>query len=61
VPETFVISKNGRIAYKHIGAITPEVLQTTILPLVGSLRRGESDLARTAHREIVNIDGERDR
>src|SRR3546814_549515 len=39
VPETFVIGKDGRIAYKHIGAVTPEVLQTKILPLVESLRR----------------------
>jgi cytochrome c biogenesis protein CcmG/thiol:disulfide interchange protein DsbE len=44
VPETFVIGKDGRIAYKHIGALTPEVLQTTIMPLVEALRRGETDV-----------------
>jgi len=38
VPETFVITKDGRIAYKHIGAVTPEVLGQTILPLVRRLR-----------------------
>ncbi|MPZ10876.1 MAG: DsbE family thiol:disulfide interchange protein [Kiloniellaceae bacterium] len=42
VPETFVIGKDGRIAYKHIGAVTPEVLQTKILPMVESLRRAET-------------------
>ena len=39
VPETFVIDKNGKIRYKHIGPLTPEALQQTILPLVAELRR----------------------
>ena len=38
VPETFVITRDGRIAYKHIGAVTPNVLEDTILPLVRKLR-----------------------
>src|SRR6266478_7589885 len=38
VPETFVISKDGRIAHKHIGPITPQALEETILPLVRRLR-----------------------
>ncbi len=38
VPETFVITRDGRIAYKHIGAVTPEALDQTILPLVRRLR-----------------------
>lgn len=38
VPETFVVGKDGRIAYKHIGALTPEVLNRTILPLIRRLR-----------------------
>ncbi|MPY76152.1 MAG: DsbE family thiol:disulfide interchange protein [Alphaproteobacteria bacterium] len=42
VPESFVISKDGRIAYKHVGAVTPKVLQTTILPLIEALRHGEA-------------------
>lgn len=37
VPETFVIGKDGTIAYKHIGAITPQALSETILPLVERL------------------------
>lgn len=38
VPETFVVTKDGRIAYKHIGAVTPKVLEVTILPLIQRLR-----------------------
>lgn len=30
VPETFFISKTGKVAYKHIGPTTPEVLQKWI-------------------------------
>lgn len=39
VPETFVIDKAGRIAYKHIGAISVSTLETKILPLVETLRQ----------------------
>ena len=38
VPETFVVTRDGRIAYKHIGAVTPKVLKDTILPLIRKLR-----------------------
>jgi cytochrome c biogenesis protein CcmG/thiol:disulfide interchange protein DsbE len=38
VPETFVISKDGRIAYKQIGPITPKSLDEQILPLIRKLR-----------------------
>lgn len=38
VPETFVIGRDGRIAYKHIGPVTPDALTDTILPLVKRLR-----------------------
>lgn len=39
VPETFVIGKDGRIAYKHIGPLTPEALDRTILPLIKRLEQ----------------------
>lgn len=39
VPETFVIDRDGRIAYKHIGALTQQDLDRTILPLIAELRR----------------------
>ena len=38
VPETFVVDRNGGIAYKHIGPVTPQVLDEIILPLVRALR-----------------------
>jgi cytochrome c biogenesis protein CcmG/thiol:disulfide interchange protein DsbE len=38
VPETFVIDREGVIRYKQIGAITPEALEKTILPLVRKLQ-----------------------
>ena len=37
VPETFVIDREGRIAYKHIGVLTPKALEETIMPLVEKL------------------------
>jgi cytochrome c biogenesis protein CcmG/thiol:disulfide interchange protein DsbE len=39
VPETFVIDRDGRIAYKHIGALTQEVLRIKIIPLISELRK----------------------
>lgn len=39
VPETFVIDRDGRIAYKHIGALTPEALRNKIIPLINELRK----------------------
>ena len=38
VPETFVVDRDGRIAYKHIGAINGQVLNETLLPLIEKLR-----------------------
>lgn len=37
VPETFVVDREGRIAFKHIGAMTPRVLEDKILRLIRSL------------------------
>lgn len=38
VPETFVIDKEGIIAYKHIGPINQKDLEETLLPLIKKLR-----------------------
>lgn len=38
VPETFVIDRAGRIAYKQIGPISRERWESVILPLVNQLR-----------------------
>jgi cytochrome c biogenesis protein CcmG, thiol:disulfide interchange protein DsbE len=32
VPETFIVGRDGRIAYKLVGPLTPENLETTIKP-----------------------------
>ena len=40
VPETFVIDREGRIRLRHVGAVTPQVLERTILPLIARLERG---------------------
>jgi len=38
VPESFLIDGKGRIRYKQIGPITPEVLQKEILPRIKELQ-----------------------
>ena len=42
VPETFVVGADGTIAYKHVGPVTPDVLNETIMPLVQELRAANS-------------------
>ncbi|MEY4755859.1 MAG: hypothetical protein RJA34_757 [Pseudomonadota bacterium] len=37
VPETFIIDQRGVIRFKHIGPLTPEVIQNRIEPLVRQL------------------------
>jgi cytochrome c biogenesis protein CcmG/thiol:disulfide interchange protein DsbE len=34
VPETFLIGKDGKIAYKHVGPLTPDSVRTLLLPEV---------------------------
>lgn len=36
-PETFIIDKQGVVRFKHIGALTPEVLRERIEPLLKAL------------------------
>jgi len=40
VPETFIIDKQGTVRMKHIGPLTPEVIQTRIEPLLKELNNG---------------------
>ncbi len=42
VPETFVVDREGRIAYKLIGALTEAELNANILPLIAELTDGSS-------------------
>ena len=46
VPETFVVDPQGRIAFKQIGPITPEILDTVILPLITGIREQNGRHAR---------------
>jgi cytochrome c biogenesis protein CcmG/thiol:disulfide interchange protein DsbE len=39
VPETFLIDKQGVIRLKHIGPLTPDVINTELLPLIQELNR----------------------
>ncbi|MBZ9885397.1 DsbE family thiol:disulfide interchange protein [Mesorhizobium sp. CA10] len=34
VPETFVIGKDGKIAYKHVGPLTPDSVRALLLPQI---------------------------
>ena len=36
VPETFIVGRDGRIAYKHVGPITQENLASTIRPAIAA-------------------------
>ena len=38
VPETFIIDRDGRVAYKQIGPITPRILDEKLMPLIERLR-----------------------
>jgi cytochrome c biogenesis protein CcmG, thiol:disulfide interchange protein DsbE len=39
MPETFILNGKGEIVYKHIGPISPESLETKILPMVHAASR----------------------
>ena len=38
VPETFVVDANGVITFKHVGPLTPETVQTELLPAIEAAR-----------------------
>ena len=42
VPETFVITKDGYVAYKHIGPLSVDVLEKKIIPLIQKLKEMSS-------------------
>lgn len=40
VPETYVVSADGRVMHKHAGPLTEQVRDATIVPLIERLRHG---------------------
>jgi len=42
VPETYIVDGNGRIAFKHIGVLTPESVADDILPALQAMRHQEA-------------------
>ncbi|WP_372397854.1 DsbE family thiol:disulfide interchange protein [Azospirillum sp. HJ39] len=40
VPESYLIDRQGRIRFKHVGPLTPQVVEEQILPMVKHLRQG---------------------
>jgi cytochrome c biogenesis protein CcmG, thiol:disulfide interchange protein DsbE len=36
-PETFILDRHGRIRFKQVGPITPEIWNSTIAPILGQL------------------------
>jgi cytochrome c biogenesis protein CcmG, thiol:disulfide interchange protein DsbE len=38
-PESFLIDRNGVIRFKHVGPITPDIWQNTVLPLAKELNK----------------------
>jgi cytochrome c biogenesis protein CcmG/thiol:disulfide interchange protein DsbE len=56
VPETFVISKDGRIAYKHIGPLSAEALEKKFIPLIETLKQQQSQAQRgSAQNSAVSV------
>ena len=41
-PETFIVDRDGIIRFKHVGPLTPELIDSHIVPLVERLRRDEA-------------------
>ena len=38
VPETFVIDAQGRVRYRHLGPVTPEVWRDSLMPVVRAVQ-----------------------
>ncbi|MEM9305497.1 MAG: DsbE family thiol:disulfide interchange protein, partial [Pseudomonadota bacterium] len=39
-PETFLIDASGQVRYKHIGPLTPEIVQNELLPAIAEVSGG---------------------
>ncbi len=43
VPETFLVDRDGRVVYKHIGAMSREIFDQRVLPRIRQLQGGSRD------------------
>jgi len=41
VPETFVVDAEGIITFKHVGPLTPEAIETELLPAIAAARESQ--------------------
>tara|TARA_Y100001934_G_C11938253_1_gene579013 strand:+ start:126 stop:656 length:531 start_codon:yes stop_codon:yes gene_type:complete len=39
VPETYVVDREGRIRYRHVGPVLPDAMKDKILPLIEELKK----------------------
>jgi cytochrome c biogenesis protein CcmG/thiol:disulfide interchange protein DsbE len=44
VPETFVVDREGRIRYKHVGPLQPRDVEEILLPMLEQLGREQDPL-----------------
>ena len=42
VPETFIIDRDGRVRYKHVGPVDAAALEQSLLPIIDKLRQEAS-------------------
>ncbi|MGX5174482.1 DsbE family thiol:disulfide interchange protein [Aliikangiella sp. IMCC44653] len=39
-PETYLIDPQGRVRYRHVGVVSPDVFKSDFMPLIEKIRRG---------------------
>lgn len=39
-PETFLIDRAGKVRYRHVGVVSPDVYENTFLPLIEKINKG---------------------
>ncbi len=48
MPETFIVNGKGEIVFKHVGAVTPESLQSRLLPAIAQAQAEAQSEAKAA-------------
>ena len=39
-PETFLIGPNGKVRYRHVGVVSPEIYKQKFLPMIEKIKKG---------------------